>query len=126
MYAARVYRLESRRDQYADRVRLREQARLVAAWNDVEDDADDPDDSFYLVIRNASELPVVDVRYELVRSADQRVLTRGRMGHLRPTETKKLRLDDDLMLEESDVRLCFIDSQGIRWVRFRGVLEVAQ
>ncbi|MGP4026148.1 hypothetical protein [Actinomadura sp. 3N407] len=139
IYAHRIYRLESERDERAAEERRaryeaesRSQAEKIAAWfapasNDVPGE-----NSFGAFVRNASDLPVFDI-YPVFRPASDGEPTDGgdwffeNIAVLPPHETKfiLLELTEDeyeevphhLRNEMFLVEITFRDAAGVRWIR---------
>lgn len=133
-----AYRREQRRDHVNAEIRLREQANKITAWWDPDADA-----GYWVVIKNASNLPTDDVTVVASRP-------RGEGGSSRPRPRSALRMIGDFIgsvtvavipPEESrrvqihvkgefgvvawddiELTLTFRDAQGIQWRRSRGEL----
>lgn len=135
-----AFRREQRRDRVNAEIRLREQAAKVAAWWDTKGE----DFGYFVVLKNASELPVEGVTVAALHSRPvdasgrkivQRVPIRPEQSGsalnldsrefavIPPGESETFELDIDMHEgREVFIDLTFRDAQGIEWKRSRGKL----
>lgn len=121
IYAARVYRREVVRDERIERREWQAQASLVAAWLAVGPvrSRSGTSTKFALWVRNASELPVTDVRVEHYLNAPVSgpdVVDMYTVGPARDPVYLVMAVPD--AEPNLGVLLEFVDSSGQRWARY--------
>ena len=137
-----AYRREQRRDHVNAEIRLREQANKITAWWDSDADA-----GYWVVIKNASNLPADDVTVVASHPREEGRTSRTRprsalrmigdfigsvtVAVIPPEESRRVQIHvkgDVGVFAWVDVELAltFRDAQGIQWRRSRGELVASE